>query len=75
MSVGLVNIRQSLESRTTMSSKQNVDPKVFIDIALAEFGEVIYPNLTNIPRERRGSIYQYAKKKAHAATKPSIVNL
>jgi hypothetical protein len=47
------------------------EPMTYVETALAEFWECIYPNLEHIPIERKGSIYRYAKSKAIASVKPS----
>ncbi|EKO3608516.1 hypothetical protein M3908_003570 [Vibrio metschnikovii] len=55
-----------------MADKQNsIEPIAYVETALAEFWEQIYPNLEHIPIERKGSIYQYAKQKAIASVRPS----
>ncbi len=54
-----------------MASKQAIEPIAYVETALAEFWEQIYPNLEHIPTERKGGIYQHAKLKAIASVKPS----
>lgn len=55
-----------------MADKQDsIEPMAYVETALAEFWEYIYPNLEHIPTERKGSIYRYAKSKAIASVRPS----
>lgn len=55
--------------------KNGIDPKVFVEVALAEFWESIYPNLDYVSIEQKGNLYRQAKKKALASVKGSKMKL
>lgn len=55
-----------------MAVKQDsIEPMAYVETALAEFWEQIYPNLGHIPIARKSSIYRHAKRKAIASVRPS----
>lgn len=55
--------------------KNEIDPKVFVEVALAEFWESIYPNLEHVSIEQKGNLYRQAKKKAIESVSGSKMKL